>query len=163
MIFFPCHWNWQNKYFAGSLSSYKSSSSLEWRIYLLKIPFSFHSALKFIQRAHILSLILLYFDSSESSYIILRSDFWNMKTIKYGTMKMIYFLSQMLAKLGNWSQSWTLLPQHWPLIGVVGKTIVYLCVKHSWNCSDYLIWQDLLVILKQLFKITSAFLINTDI
>lgn len=103
--FFPCHWNWQNKYFAGSLSSYKSSSSLEWRIYLLKIPFSFHSALKFIQRAHILSLILLYFDSSESSYIILRSDFWNMKTIKYGTMKMIYFLSQMLAKLGNWSQS----------------------------------------------------------
>lgn len=143
--FFTCHWNWQNKYFSGSLSSYKSSSSLEWRPYLLKIPAGSHISLKFIQRrAHILFIILLYFNSSVSSSIILRSFFWNMKTSKNGTMQMIYLIPKILAKLGNWSQCRKLLPQHWHPVGVVGRKIVHFYVKHSWHCGDFLTQQDLL-------------------
>lgn len=70
-----------------------SSISLEWRIHLLKIPASPHSALKFLQRAYVLFIILLSSDSLESSYVIRRSNFWNMKIIKREQGKLFpYFL-----------------------------------------------------------------------
>lgn len=73
---------------------------------------------------------------------------------------MVYLFSKMLAKLAKRSQSWKLFRQYWCPIGVMGKNIIYLYVKHSWNYSDSLIQQDLLVLFKQLFESISMFLLT---